>query len=295
MRQGPPTIVKAAERLLVEIERAVCAFPRKHRYQLGNDLRGEAVAAVLLCQEAYRANSDKARQAVLVEALTRTVEIDTKASMRNIAAKEIKNSERSGIRARQHRGFFVPGHLFCTAGRATDTTLRKGKEVRRLRSVLNLPASSLGCVRTAPRGFNELAQELIMTQPFRASPYRWGDFYRGTRDQLISTGLVKPEWFPGQPGNNKVIQTIILEPDHPRLIKSRGRSEKANREYTQIQISVCGKNLFCLFHRFSVQELREKREFENPLLERSAREWAQQCILVTSFRTGVPLRIVAPA
>jgi len=73
-RQGPPTIVKAAEQLLFEIERAVAAFPRKHRYQLGADLRSGAVDAVLLSQQAYRAMRDRPRQAGLVDALALVVD-----------------------------------------------------------------------------------------------------------------------------------------------------------------------------------------------------------------------------
>ena len=75
-----------------------------------------------------------------------------------IRGKECRNSERSGIRTRQLCGFFVPASFAVEAGRATDTTPRKGEEVHRLRSVSNLPATSQGCVETAPRD-SHLTQE----------------------------------------------------------------------------------------------------------------------------------------
>lgn len=76
------------------------------------------------------------------------------------ARKELKNSERSGIRTRQTCGFFVPGYL---AGRATDTTPACRKEVRRLRSVLNLPASLAGTRKNVSAGANNLTQETSMS------------------------------------------------------------------------------------------------------------------------------------
>jgi Rha family phage regulatory protein len=54
-------------------------------------------------------------------------------------------------------------------GRATDTTTRKGKEVRHLFVVLNLPTISRDCVRTAPRDIN-LKQETVMNSPILATP-----------------------------------------------------------------------------------------------------------------------------
>ena len=71
---------------------------------------------------------------------------------RTLRRKERKNSEPSGIRTRQLCGFFVPGILLY-AGRVTDTTPRKGEEVRRLGSVLNLPASSRVVRKNTPARF----------------------------------------------------------------------------------------------------------------------------------------------
>jgi hypothetical protein len=59
-RFQPPPIIKAAERLLVDIEQAVRAFPRYHRYQVGADLRAKAQAVLMLAGRAWR---DRPRQA----------------------------------------------------------------------------------------------------------------------------------------------------------------------------------------------------------------------------------------
>jgi len=86
--------------------------------------------------------------------------VDRSASAAILAFKEFESSERSGHRIRQ-RGFFAPG--FCSmAGRATDTTPRKGEEVHRLRSAFNLPATPPVRVKATRRGFIELTQESPM-------------------------------------------------------------------------------------------------------------------------------------
>jgi hypothetical protein len=61
-----PPIIKAAERLLVDIENAVRRFPRYHRYQVGADLRRRAMDAY---RTAWRAWQDRKAQAHWVEQL----------------------------------------------------------------------------------------------------------------------------------------------------------------------------------------------------------------------------------
>jgi len=62
-RFQPPPIIKAAERLLVEIEKAVRQFPRYHRYAVGADLRRQAMTVYT---NANRAWIDRPRQIELV-------------------------------------------------------------------------------------------------------------------------------------------------------------------------------------------------------------------------------------
>ncbi|WP_125359755.1 four helix bundle protein [Stenotrophomonas sp. 278] len=62
-RFQPPPIIKASERLLVDIEKAVRAFPRYHRYAVGSDLRSKAMEVLTGAGRAWR---DRASQARLV-------------------------------------------------------------------------------------------------------------------------------------------------------------------------------------------------------------------------------------
>lgn len=55
-----PDVAKKAERLLADIERAVRAFSRYHKYTLGSEMRTQAMTVVRMCHRAWR---DHARQA----------------------------------------------------------------------------------------------------------------------------------------------------------------------------------------------------------------------------------------
>lgn len=54
MPVNPPAIVKASETALVAIEEAVSRFARKHRYQVGAELRTDARAVAKLARKAWR-------------------------------------------------------------------------------------------------------------------------------------------------------------------------------------------------------------------------------------------------
>ena len=58
-----PPIVKAAERLCVEIEQAVRTFHRYHRYAIGTNLRDQAMRVLDLANRAWRDRSRQARWA----------------------------------------------------------------------------------------------------------------------------------------------------------------------------------------------------------------------------------------
>ena len=62
-RFQPPPIIKAAERLLDEIEKAVRQFPRYHRYAVGADLRRQAMTVNINANRTWR---DRDHQAALV-------------------------------------------------------------------------------------------------------------------------------------------------------------------------------------------------------------------------------------
>ena len=57
-----PPIVKLAERVLLDIEKAVRRFPRYHRYTLGADLRREATAVFRCAHRAWRDRNYKLKR-----------------------------------------------------------------------------------------------------------------------------------------------------------------------------------------------------------------------------------------
>ncbi|GAB3305804.1 four helix bundle protein [Luteimonas notoginsengisoli] len=61
MNTAVPPIVKASERLLVDIEQAVRRFDRYHRYAIGTDLRAKAMQVYDLAQRAWRDRQHQAR------------------------------------------------------------------------------------------------------------------------------------------------------------------------------------------------------------------------------------------
>ena len=70
-RFQPPPIIKAAERVALEIEQAVRRFSRYHRYQIGSDLRQRAITVFLNANNAWR---EKAHQAQWVGVLVRDID-----------------------------------------------------------------------------------------------------------------------------------------------------------------------------------------------------------------------------
>ena len=53
-RFQPPPVIKACERLLVDLENAVRQFPRYHRYAVGTELRKAAAGAYSTANRAWR-------------------------------------------------------------------------------------------------------------------------------------------------------------------------------------------------------------------------------------------------
>ncbi|RFF51695.1 four helix bundle protein [Xanthomonas campestris] len=59
-RFQPPPIIKACERLLVEIEQCVRRFVRYHRYAIGTDLRQQAMTVYRNANRAWRDRENQA-------------------------------------------------------------------------------------------------------------------------------------------------------------------------------------------------------------------------------------------
>ena len=56
-----PPIVKQAERLLLEIEKAVRTFPRYHKYACGAELRAQALRVCKIAHRAWRHQQQRAK------------------------------------------------------------------------------------------------------------------------------------------------------------------------------------------------------------------------------------------
>lgn len=56
-----PPILKACERLLLEIEQAVRQFPRYHRYMIGSDLRRQIMSVSSTANRAWRDRTNQAK------------------------------------------------------------------------------------------------------------------------------------------------------------------------------------------------------------------------------------------
>ncbi|GAA0721599.1 four helix bundle protein [Dokdonella soli] len=67
----PPPVVKASERLLVDVEIVVRRFARYHKYSIGSDLRADAKTVARLAHRAWR---DRSHQQDLVAQLVRAVD-----------------------------------------------------------------------------------------------------------------------------------------------------------------------------------------------------------------------------
>lgn len=71
LQPGLPTICRDANRLLLAVEQCVRNFPRYHKYQVGADLRQQAMHIARLAQRAWR---DKGQQALHVGQLVWAVD-----------------------------------------------------------------------------------------------------------------------------------------------------------------------------------------------------------------------------
>ncbi len=71
LQAGLPTICRDANRLLLAVEQCVRNFPRYHKYQLGSQLRAQALDVARLAQRAWR---DKRHQAAHVGQLVWAVD-----------------------------------------------------------------------------------------------------------------------------------------------------------------------------------------------------------------------------
>jgi hypothetical protein len=76
--------------------------------------------------------------------------------------------------------------------------------------------------------------------------------YTGTLSALVATGLFKPEWFPGQPGNGATGSTFVFTDDqgHGYILKRGTKNNLLDHGFGRVTINRYGKTVFkvCVQH-----------------------------------------------
>lgn len=88
-------------------------------------------------------------------------------------------------------------------------------------------------------------------------------YCRGTADALEAAGIIRKEWLPGAPGNNRTKQTVIFGVGGPTLPVGRARRTEA----PEIWISVAGKKFEVMVPTTAEQKAR---------LDAVSREWHRE-------------------
>ena len=112
---------------------------------------------------------------------------------------------------------------------------------------------------------NTLLEQSAITE---LSGWRDGKRYRGTKTALIAAGLIKPEWFPGLPGNAKTSVRVGMVNGEMRVLRRYDKRTAEQREHGNISISIATKREFDVWMHFGKEELdRRKEERERRLLK----------------------------
>lgn len=64
----------------------------------------------------------------------------------------------------------------------------------------------------------------ILPREIEVEEYCWGEIYKGSKPALVAAGLAEPRRFPGDPGNNKVMQTFY-EGDRKTVVRRASKTK----------------------------------------------------------------------
>ena len=95
------------------------------------------------------------------------------------------------------------------------------------------------------------------TTKLQGEEHHWGKFYRGTEASLVATGLVRPEWFPGKPGNPKHTVHLGMIDGMMKIMPYLSMPENERYEKTEIILRKEGSNFAASIH-FSKEERERK-------------------------------------
>lgn len=94
----------------------------------------------------------------------------------------------------------------------------------------------------------------------RVEEYDWGKYYRGTEAAFIASGLMKPEWFPGKPGNPKSSCCIGMLDGEMKILPYGAIAHRRRKELISIKLWKVGKQ-FAAYVHFSEEE-KERKELK---------------------------------
>lgn len=88
-----------------------------------------------------------------------------------------------------------------------------------------------------------------------------GKFYRGTEAAFIASGLIKPDWFPGRPGNPKSSCHIGILDGEMKVLPYKSVKSRLRKELTSIRLWKVGKR-FAAYIDFPKEEVTRREEEE---------------------------------
>ncbi len=121
--------------------------------------------------------------------------------------------------------------------------------------------------------------------------YLWATSYSGKAPALIDSGLIKPEWLPGEAGNGKTSQSVVFLADGTaRLLPVRSQFKSFDAGYGGLRIHKSG----AIYHiwRYWTEEERAKKTAERQEAEEretwlAAKEAASQSNFPRRWKDGV--------
>lgn len=124
----------------------------------------------------------------------------------------------------------------------------------------------------------------------------WGEVVTGTRTQLLKAGIIEPGWFPGEPGNNKRTQRVVIEDsESPKLITGQGRSGGKQYRGEYFLIMKKSKHIFEVRHAWPHSQRMghfEHAQFSDLMLLDISRMKAVEIIHQSATRLGINVRLV---
>lgn len=97
--------------------------------------------------------------------------------------------------------------------------------------------------------------------------------YAGTMSALVATGLFRPEWFPGQPGNGVSSSTFVFTDDKGNgyMLKRGTANNQLENGFGRVSITRYGKNNFKVRKFHSVAEIKSAKAIQGAALH--VEEW----------------------